>query len=371
MPLVAAMLVCALAFLAACGDDGEQRRTPPADRLADALQRELDTRRDEFDVVGITAAVAFDHGGVWSGASGLADTAPPRPMRPDTPLAIASLTKPLTAALAVALAQEGRLSLDDRLSRWVPEFPNARAITLRQLLSHTSGLSGVDESEAYVEAVLRRRSREWTPAMVLRYVGRPYARPGRSWHYSDTNYTLMGLVLRRASAAGVAEAMHRHVLDRHGMREAALQPEEPAPQGAARGFDAVDGPGPAPGRYVPFRSIASSEWTAAGAVATAPQLARWGRDLFAGRVVGDRGLREMLRLVPAGRVYKRYGLGLAQRHIVERDVLGASGRLWGYNSELWHDPLTGATVAVLWNDTLLLRSPVVADSLLEVVRRHR
>ncbi len=67
---------------------------------------------------------------------------------------IASVTKPLIAALAVALAQQGRLSLDDRLSRWVPRYPNARNITLRQLLNHTSGLFGVDENEAYVNAVL-------------------------------------------------------------------------------------------------------------------------------------------------------------------------------------------------------------------------
>jgi CubicO group peptidase (beta-lactamase class C family) len=108
-------------------------------------------------------------------------------------------------------------------------------------------------------------------------------------------------------------------------------------------------------------------------VATAPEVATWGGELFAGRVLDRRGLREMLRFVPAGggSHYDKYGLGIAQRHIVERDVVGASGRFWGYSSELWHDPATRATVAVLWNDPLLLRSPDVADSLLEVVRLGR
>jgi D-alanyl-D-alanine carboxypeptidase len=118
-------------------------------------------------------------------------------MRPDTPMPIASVTKPLIAALAVALAQEGRLSLDDPLSRWVPRYPNARNITLRQLLNHTSGLFGVDENDAYVEAVLGHRSRALTPARVLRDVRKPYGPPGSVWPYSDTNHTLMGLVLQR------------------------------------------------------------------------------------------------------------------------------------------------------------------------------
>ncbi|HET9740902.1 MAG TPA: serine hydrolase domain-containing protein [Solirubrobacteraceae bacterium] len=375
MSRVGVLVLVVLVVLAGCGGDDvrDRRAEPAAKRLARALQAKLDTKREEYDVRGITASVVFPDGSRWSGASGLADTDPRRPMRPDTPMPIASVTKPLTAALAVALAREGRLSLDDRLSRWVPRFPNARNITLRQLLNHTSGLFNVDEDDAYAEAVTGHPSRAWTPAMVLRYVRKPYGPPGSVWHYSDTNYTLMGLVLQRASGTSVAESLHRLVLDQHGMRDAALQPEEPAPPATARGYDAVGPQPPPPGRYVPFRSAASSEWTAAGVVATAPAVATWGRALFAGRVVDRRGLREILRFVPTGddSFYATYGLGVAQRHIVERDVVGASGRFWGFSSELWHDPATRATVAVLWNDTVLLRSPDVADTLLEVVRLGR
>ena len=178
--------------------------------------------------------------------------------------------------------------------------------------------------------------------MVLRFVREPYGAPGSVWHYSDTNYTLMGLVLQRASGTSVAEALHRLVLDDHGMRHAALEPEEPAPPDTARGYHPVGRPFPPPGRYVPFRSAASSEWTAAGVVATAPDVATWGRALFAGDVLDRRGLGEMLRFVATGdeAFYVKYGLGVAQRHIVDRDVVGASGRFWGYSSELWHDPAT-------------------------------
>ena len=156
------------------------------------------------------------------------------------------------------------------------------------------------------------------------------------------------------------------------MRHAALGPEEPAPPGTARGYDPVGPPSPPPGRYVPFRSAASSEWTAGGAVATAPDVATWGRALSLGTSSTAAGCaRYCASSRPARTPTTRIRARVAQRHIVDRDVVGASGRFLGYNSELWHDPATRATVAVLWNDTLLLRSPDVADTLLEVVRLGR
>ena len=262
------------------------------------------------------------------------------------------------AALVLSLAEQGRLRLDDRLSRWLPTYPNARNVTLRQLLSHTSGLFNVDENESYVEAVDRALGRDWTPAQVLRYVRRPYFAPGEGWHYSDTNYVLLGLVIKRASGTTVAAEMHRRVLDPHGLEDVVLQPDEPAPPGSARGYGTQGPPIPRPGRYVSYPSIASSEWTAAGMVATAPALARWGQALFTGRVVTRESLDQMLDFVPADMIgYTGYGLGIGQRRIVERDVHGATGTHPGFASELWHDPTQRATVAVLWNDPTILHGP--------------
>jgi hypothetical protein len=130
----------------------------------------------------------------------------------------------------------------------------------------------------------------------LRHAVGPELLPGRS----EIELVLPQDAFVDVEAAFVADALHRLVLDRHGMRHAALQPEEPAPPGIARGYDPIGPPAPPPGRYVPFRSAATAEWTAAGVVATAPDLATWGRALFAGRVVDQRGLREMLHVVSTG-----------------------------------------------------------------------
>jgi D-alanyl-D-alanine carboxypeptidase len=373
--LACAAIATLLAAMAACGGS-----TPPAGPspnaaldagLARSLQAQLDEKRSKFALPGVTAAVTFSDGTQWTGSSGVAEVRPLRRMTPQTPMPIGSVTKPFVAALVLALAEQGRLRLDDRLSRWLPTYPNARSVTLRQLLSHTSGLFNVDENESYVKAVDRALGRDWTPAQVLRYVRQPYFAPGEGWHYSDTNYVLLGLVIKRATATTVAAEMHRRVLDPQGLEDAVLQPDEPAPRGSARGYGTQGPTIPRPGRYVSYRSIASSEWTAAGMVATAPELARWGQALFTGRVVTRESLKQMLDFVPADMIgYTGYGLGIGQRHIVERDVQGATGTHPGFASEMWHDPTQHATVAVLWNDPTILHGPEIADTLLELVRTH-
>jgi hypothetical protein len=85
----------------------------------------------------------FADGGVWSGGSGLADVDAGRPVTPHTLFAIASITKTFTAALVMRLVEDGDLSLDDRLTRWLPDFPHARGVTVRQLLGSTSGLAAL------------------------------------------------------------------------------------------------------------------------------------------------------------------------------------------------------------------------------------
>jgi D-alanyl-D-alanine carboxypeptidase len=347
--------------------------------LLRALQATLDERRDIHQLPGMAAAVVIPGRGLWAGGSGFADRRTRRRATGRTPFAIGSVTKTFIAALVVKLAEEGRLGLDDRLSRWLPDYPNARQITLRQLLNHTSGLFGVDENPAYIRAVDGYPSGRWTPQRTLRYVRRPYFPPGGGWHYSDTNYVLLGLVIERAAGSTVATALHHRVLDRLGLRDIVLQPEERVRGEAARGYG---DPGP-DGRsretsdnsgYVPYRSIASTEWTAAGIVASAESLARWGDALFTGRVVKPSSLKQMVAFVPANDIgYDGYGLGIG-RHTpagIGRPLWAVNGLSNGFGAVLWHLPSQRVTVAVLWNDTGQPVTDDIAEALLQTVLDHR
>ena len=111
------------------------------DEVARRLDAHIDTWRANRQAPGIAAAVRFPDGSLWIGASGRASVgADGRALTTRTPFAVASLTKTFIAALVLQLVEQGRLSLGDRLSRWMPDYPRAKAITVRMLLNHRSGI---------------------------------------------------------------------------------------------------------------------------------------------------------------------------------------------------------------------------------------
>jgi len=134
------MLVCVMAavlHLAA-------QRTPPSQ--ARPLQAALDVAREETAAPGVAAAIVLDGTLVWEGASGRMERSTPRSVDTETLFVLASLSKPVTAAMVMYLRDHGRLTLDDPLSKTIPTLPNASRITIRMLLNHTSGLGDYEDS---------------------------------------------------------------------------------------------------------------------------------------------------------------------------------------------------------------------------------
>ena len=122
-------------------------RHPVSAERARRLQAALDHALEHGGSPGAQAAVVFSDGRLWQGAAGLADTDAARRVTTDTLFAIGSVTKTYTAATVLDLAAKGELGLDDKLGKWVPRFPAHVDVTIRQLLSHTSGLASLWPSE--------------------------------------------------------------------------------------------------------------------------------------------------------------------------------------------------------------------------------
>lgn len=133
----------------------------------------------------------------WVGIDGVADVSTGEPATEDTLFLTASTAKTFTAAVVLALVDEGRLSLDQTLDAWVPRVPDADRITLRMLLDHTSGIASYNHTPGWRDAIALDRNRRFTSDELvdLALSVPPDFAPGAGWGYSNTGYVLLGLVV--------------------------------------------------------------------------------------------------------------------------------------------------------------------------------
>ncbi|MBA2506752.1 MAG: beta-lactamase family protein [Thermoleophilaceae bacterium] len=157
------------------------------DATTDALDDALADARADTYVPATTASVHRCGRVVWNGASGVRRLGSNVRVTPNTRFVIASVTKPITAAMILQLVDAGRLSLDSPVAAYEPGLPNARRITIRHLLSHTSGLPEYSPDDQIEELAERRPRHPFTRPEVLRTVGRPEARPGARYEYVWTD----------------------------------------------------------------------------------------------------------------------------------------------------------------------------------------
>jgi D-alanyl-D-alanine carboxypeptidase len=261
-------------------------------------------------------------------------------------VAFDSVTKIAVAALALRLAEQGKLSLDDPVRRWYPAWQGDRDATVRDLLGHTSGARDPDR-EGF-EAALRH------PRDVVRRLLAASPQPGPRTSeavYSNTGFVIAGLALERAAGRPLAEAMRRELFPDG---ELVLQPGERAPpprahaywypEGGAAPVDASDG-----GPYIPNRLWARVAGAAGGLAGDVPSIAAWVQRLFGGEVLAPGSLEQMTTFHPGG-FWLAYGLGLAKGTAGPVELWGHTGDGLGTHSEVWHVPRERVTVAATWND---------------------
>jgi D-alanyl-D-alanine carboxypeptidase len=351
------LVVLSASLVASCGgSDADEPATgrSPAKTASPAqarkLQEVLDVQRAGYRATGMAAAIIIRGRLFWSGGSGVANRATKAPVAADTPFPIFSITKMFVGALAVKLAQEGQLSLDDPLGGALPDWPNAERITLRMLLNQTSG---VGRPAGRLARDIDARPRVlWTPEKTLGYVRRKAdAVPGETWEYNNANYILAGLVIEKATGRPVAESLRELILDPLKLHDAVLQPQERPRSEPARSYGGSPPIARAPrigGPYAPYPSEASSSWTAGGMVATAPSVARFADAPLRGDVLSPDSRRQLLRFVKAWEGYDGYGLGVGKGQTATgEEVQGHVGAGPGFATSVWHLPAKAITVAVL------------------------
>jgi D-alanyl-D-alanine carboxypeptidase len=369
------------------------------------LQRVLDDFRAANDLPGISAAVIAPEVALWNGESGVSDTKTSEPLRPKTLFPIGDVSKNLTAALVLTLAEDGVLTLDDAVGDYVSGVPNGSKITIRQLLGFTSGLGPLKPD--FWRALQEEPSRRWIPRETLGYMVAPYARPGGGFRYwdinfnegyrhGDPNYVAAGAVIEAATSSTVADELERRLFAPLGLSENIfVQGEECIPreiahgyQDLSRGSDVFAGDGelddtlgletgwqPEPGstcsHLVPTPAFATAIFTDGAMVASAAGLARWAKALFSGTAVSPASLEAMTDFHPISFPqggHRDYGLGVAE-YVMRGVVWEHEGAFPGYASYMGYLPEEGISVVALTNAVFSLRP--LADALLGVLFDHR
>ena len=326
-----------------------------------ALQARLDQLRERYGVPGISVTILFPDGSTWLGVSGLADVKAGTPVTPSTSFAIASVSKTFTGALVIGLAQRGRIDLDAPVRLYLPKLKISGAITVRQLLDHTSGLRDYFFHPAIDHLLLSDPERRWTAADAMRYVGKAYFKPGMGWHYSNTNYLILGLLAERVGGATLAEQIRTSFLEPLGLRHTWYQPQEVPSSDGAHGYrfaptskegtpiDLSDG-----SPFMPFTSVVTAAGGAGGIASNSSDLARWARSLYAGGVLSSASIEAMVADITNTAPYKPYvpyGLGVQRLEIDGAPSLGHSGRLLGFRSAVRWLPQDDLAIAVLTNQS--------------------
>ncbi|MGW1717645.1 serine hydrolase domain-containing protein [Streptomyces sp. NPDC002156] len=329
--------------------------TAPTTAVAAPTERQAgthDATRKAIDEVvksGVTGVVVevADEWGVWKATAGVGNLKTKQPRNADDRYRAGSITKTFIATVLLQLAAEGRLSLDDTVDKWLPgavrgNGHDGRKITVRQLLNQTSGIYDYTEDDAFQLAIFlpetfaRNRYRTWTPAelMTIAMSHKPYFTPGTSWAYSNTNYLLIGLIIKRLTGNSYGEEVRRRVIEPLGLHGTYMPGTDPTlPQPSSRAYSKLAG-NPS-GTIYDVTEMNPSWANAAGdIISTTGDLNRFYSALLRGQVLPAAQLAEMKVTFPAPRVEGDYGLGIYVRELTcGIKVWGHSGGLHGSNSE--------------------------------------
>jgi D-alanyl-D-alanine carboxypeptidase len=312
---VASFLVGVALLIAACSRPGSTAGSSalkPIDQAA--LQAMVDTTAKELLVPGAVVLLRTPQGEftVTYGTTQLGTTSPPRA---DTRFRIASNTKSMTAAVIVQLAQEGKLSLDDPVSKYVPSVPNGDNITIDELLTMRSGLYNYTDAPELAAIVDRDPTKVWTTEEVLAiaFARPPNFLPGTAYEYNNTNYTLLGLIAEQVDGRPLAQAMQERLFGPLGMHDTFLPARtsntipDPYSHGYLYGsslFVLTDTPYPPDiqaaaraGTLLPtdYTGLTPSfAYFPGGVISTASDLAIWIKALVAGRVLNTAYQRRWL-----------------------------------------------------------------------------
>lgn len=315
----------------------------PAKADVAAYARALIDGSYKADAPGVAVLVARGDEVLFLGARGEADVEAHTALSPDQVFRIGSVTKQFAAAGVLKLVEDGKVRLDDPLSKYVPGYPNGDKITVLMLLNHTSGIRSYTGMPGYMVEPIKRDMT--TAQMIEVFKDQPVDfAPGEKWAYNNSGYVLVGAVIEKASGMAWYDYLDKALFRPLGMTNTGYGADPKWAARQVRGYTADDD-----GKVLPMRTLSMTQPHAAGALlSTVDDLFKWNRALHEGKVLKTDSYRAMITPVGAA-VESKYGFGLIAGTQRGQPALQHSGGIFGFVSQLTYVPGPDVTVVVLQN----------------------
>lgn len=320
----------------------KKTEVPQAKVLVEAMYSKLKGK----DKPGIALLVARDGKIEYENGFGFADLANKTKITPQTKFRIGSITKQFIASAIMKLQEDGKISLNDRLSKFFPEFPRGDEVTIHHLLTHTSGIYSFTNKDSFLIDVVKPITNE----QELKYFmnERYDFNPGDRYQYNNSGYFLLGYIIEKITGDKYGNYLKKTLFDPIGMTNTGVHTPKIQLTNEALGYQKQND------KY--DRALNwNMDWAggAGSLYSTVEDLYKWEEALFNNKVLSPESLKAATTPVKLNNGQEppamKYGYGLGMTDYRGMDVVSHSGGLHGFISQLLRLPKEKLTVVMLTN----------------------
>jgi len=323
--------------------------------LQGMLSTKLDSMLKAMKIKSLSAAIQFNDAKIWADAKGISAIDPIVAPTTNDAYLMGSIVKTITSAYILKLHEKNLLNIDDPISKYLDtiEFINPNA-TIRQLLQHTSGFYDVLSNPECSQAMLSNQSFIWDYYdLVSTFIKAPLFQPGARWSYSNTNYFLLGLIIKKVTRNDYFIEFRNNIFTPLVLKSIAIPAHETMNNPVAHAWMDITGDmvtEDAHDFYFNYLSLNSVAGSAGGYYSTPSDISKWMRAYLRGDFVSKTLVEEAKKTIPAsGSQGGAYGLGLMKNTFSGQQAFGHGGDLV-YSASSWYFPALDISITVCGND---------------------